>query len=49
MAANNEHRLISRAIRDRTITSILEAGVRDDRFVDPGCKEVWRWLVGHWS
>lgn len=49
MAANNEHRLISRAIRDRTITSILEAGVRDDWFVDPGCKEVWRWLVSHWS
>lgn len=49
MAADNELRLISRAVRERNIGPILEAGVQADWFVNPDCRDVWRWLVNHWS
>lgn len=49
MAADNEIRLVSRAVRERTITPLLEAGVQADWFVNPECRDVWRWLVNHWS
>lgn len=49
MAADNELRLISRAVRERNITPLLEAGVQAGWFVNPECKAVWKWLVEHWS
>jgi replicative DNA helicase len=41
--------LISKAIRERTITPLLEAGVTADWFVNPDCKAVWKWTVDHWN
>lgn len=49
MAADNELRLLSRAVRERDITPLLEAGVQADWFVNPECRAVWKWLVEHWS
>ena len=49
MAADNEVRLISKAVRERTISPLLEAGVQPDWFVNPDAKAVWKWLVNHWS
>lgn len=49
MAHDNEIRLLSKAIRDRNIGPLLEAGVSNDWWVNPQCRDVWRWLVKHWS
>ena len=49
MAADNEIRLLSRAVRERDITAMLEAGVQNDWFVNPECRAVWKWLVEHWN
>lgn len=42
-------RLISKAIRDRDIAPLLEAGITPDWWANPDVKDVWRWLIGHWS
>ena len=49
MAADNEIRLLSRAVRDRDITQILEIGVQPDWFVNGDCRELWKFLVKHWT
>ena len=49
MAADNEIRLISRVIRERNITPLLELGMQPDWFVNPDVRQVYRWLVDHWS
>jgi replicative DNA helicase len=49
MAADNEVRLISKAIRDRNINPLLEIGVQADWFVNTDCRDVWRFIVSHWS
>jgi len=49
MAADNEVRLISRAIRDRNITPLLSTGVQPDWFVNPDVRQVFKWLVEHWG
>ena len=49
MAADNELRLISKAVRDRNITTLLEQGVQADWFVNPDVKQVWKWMVDHWG
>jgi replicative DNA helicase len=47
MAADNEERLISRAIRDRDITPLLEAGVKPDWFYNEDVRQVWRFITQH--
>lgn len=47
MAATNEHRLLSRLIRDRDLSPAVEAGVRDDWFVTTDERTLWRFLTKH--
>lgn len=49
MAADNEVRLISRAVRTRDISPLLEAGVSDDWFFVDENRQVWRFLRQHWT
>jgi replicative DNA helicase len=49
VAADNEVRLLSRAIRTRDISPLLEAGVSDDWFFVDENKQVWRFLRQHWT
>ena len=49
MAADNELRLLSRAIRTRDITPLLEAGVEDNWFFVDENKQVWRFIRQHWT
>jgi len=49
MAADNEVRLLSRAIRTRNISSMLEAGVNDDWFFVEENRAVWRFIRQHWT
>lgn len=49
MAHDNEIRLLSRAVRDRSIQPLLQAGVKNDWWVNPQAKDLWRFLVQHWS
>lgn len=49
MAHDNEYRLISKAIRDRNLAPLLEAGVNNDWWSNPDVRGVWRFLVKHWN
>lgn len=49
MAADNETRLLSRAIRDRDISALLERGVNEEWFVGAEDKAVWKFVRGHYS
>lgn len=49
MAADNELRLLSRAVRERNITPLLEAGVQPDWFANAECKALYKWMIDHWG
>lgn len=49
MAADNEVRLISRAIRTRDIQPLLEAGLKDEWFFVDENRDVWRFIRQHWD
>jgi len=49
MAADNELRLISRAIRTRDITDILEYGLTEDWFYVEENRNVWKFVLQHWK
>jgi replicative DNA helicase len=49
VAADNEVRLLSRAIRTRDISVLLEAGVQDDWFFVEENKAVWKFIRQHWT
>jgi hypothetical protein len=49
MAADNEHRLVSKVIRDREITPALQLGVTDAWFLDDDNKKVWAFVRKHYS
>ena len=49
MAADNEHRLVSKVIRDREITPALQLGVTDAWFLDDENKRVWAFVRKHYS
>lgn len=49
MAADNELRLISRAIRTRDIAPILEYGLQDDWFYVDENRSVWKFIRQHFS
>ena len=49
MAADNELRLLSRAIRTRDISALLERGVDDNWFFVDSNQAVWRFIKEHWT
>lgn len=49
MAADNETRLLSRVIRDRDISLMMERGVQDDWFVNRDDRDVWVFLRKHYA
>ena len=49
MAADNEHRLVSKVIRDRDLIPALERGVQDNWFLDEDNKKVWQFIRKHYS
>jgi replicative DNA helicase len=49
MAADNEVRLLSRAVRTRDISALLEAGVQDDWFFVDENKQLWSFIRKHWT
>lgn len=49
MAADNEERLISKAIRDRNIGYLLERGVQEDWFFVEENRLVWKFLHDHYT
>jgi replicative DNA helicase len=49
MAADNEVRLISRAIRTRDISPLLERGVESNWFFNEDSRVIWEFLRNHWT
>jgi replicative DNA helicase len=49
MAADNEHRLVSKVIRDRDIIPALQRGVNDAWFLDDDNKRVWAFVRKHYA
>jgi len=49
MAADNELRLISRAVRTRDISKIMEYGLEDNWFYVDENKSVWKFIRTHYS
>ena len=49
MAADNEHRLVSKVIRDRDIIPALQRGVNDAWFLDDDNKRVWAFVRKHYT
>jgi replicative DNA helicase len=49
MAADNEERLISRAVRTRDISAILEYGLEDSWFYVEENRAVWKFILNHWK
>jgi len=49
MAADNEHRLVSKVIRDRDIVPALSRGVQDGWFLDEENRKVWSFVRKHYS
>ena len=47
MAADNEERLLSKAIRNRDLTPLIEVGVAEDWFFNDANKQLWNFLVRH--
>ena len=49
MSADNEHRLVSKVIKDREITPVLQRGVGDVWFLDDDNRKVWQFLRKHYT
>jgi replicative DNA helicase len=49
MAADNEHRLVSKVIRDRDINPALQRNVTDSWFLDDENKKVWAFVRKHYG
>jgi len=49
MAADNEHRLVSKVIRDREINTAIQRGVNESWFLDDDNKKVWSFVRKHYS
>ena len=49
MAADNEHRLVSKVIRDRDIIPVLQRGIGDSWFLDDENKRVWIFIRNHYT
>lgn len=49
MAAENDTRLLSKAIRDRNIVPLLDRGVSDSWFLGEDDRAVWKFVRNHWA
>ena len=49
MAADNEHRLVSKVIRDRDIIPVVQRGITESWFLDDDNKRVWVFIRNHYS
>jgi len=49
VAADNEHRLVSKVIRDRDLIPALERGITEAWFLDDDNKRVWAFVRKHYS
>lgn len=49
MAADNEHRLVSKVIRDRDLIPALERGITEAWFLDDDNKRVWSFVRKHYA
>jgi len=49
VAADNEHRLVSKIIRDRDIIPALHVGLNETWFLDEDNKKVWKFVRNHYS
>ena len=49
MALDNEHRLLSKVIKDRNIIPVLEQGIKEDWFVDDDLRAVWKFVRDHYT
>lgn len=49
MAADNEHRLVSKVIMERHIIPVIENGIKDDWFVDDDLRKVWKFVREHYA
>ena len=49
MAADNEHRLVSKIIRDRDLIPAMERGVKDNWFLDEDNRKVWSFVRQHYG
>ena len=49
MAADNEHRLVSKVIRDRDIIPALQKNVNASWFLDDDNRRVWEFVVNHYG
>lgn len=49
MAADNEHRLVSKIIRDRDLIPAMERGVKDAWFLDEDNRKVWSFVRQHYG
>lgn len=49
MAADNEHRLVSKVIKDRVIIPVLERGIQASWIVDEDVRKVWQFVVEHYT
>jgi len=49
MAADNEHRLVSKIIRDRDIVPALQRGVNESWFLDEDNRKAWSFVRKHYG
>lgn len=49
MSADNEHRLVSKVIKEREITPALQRGITDAWFLDDDNRRVWQFLRKHYT
>jgi RecA/RadA recombinase len=49
MAYDNEYRLVSKVIVERTIIPVIERGIRDDWIVDDDLRRIWKFIRDHYS
>jgi replicative DNA helicase len=49
VAADNEHRLISKVIRDRDILPVVQRGVQSNWFLDEDNVAVWKFVIRHYN
>lgn len=49
MAADNEHRLVSKVVKDRVIIPVLERGIQPGWFVDEEVQRVWEFIRDHYG
>lgn len=49
MAHDNEYRLVSKVIADRSIIPVIERGIQDDWIVDDELRRVWKFVREHYA